>query len=262
MLASTLNPTNMFIQFRDSLENKMICDTLNATIVLVDDYIWDDKTFYRVQKAIAISEFNSQVGILFENTKELIQLRDDYSDKSMSLTVISFADSAGSILWEISCLDIAYLGCISKATLHLFPSDICLDQYLSDHQQCVRQYLSPMNKNTLGVFYKDDSIHQLGFYKFNYEINYSVLTHQFCFKCDYFVNGDYELSSCEENQQLIKKKLKTEEIQFGIISKFESVVFSTIVSECVLSIFAVFAAISVVLTAIVVVFVVVLMQKV
>ncbi|CAL6020357.1 Conserved_hypothetical protein [Hexamita inflata] len=228
ILASTLNPNNLFIQFRDSLENKMTCDTKQATTVVIDDYIWDDEISYRVQRSLPISEFNQQVGVTFDTSEALKRLRSRYSSKTMSLTVISFIFDS-TILWEISCFDIAYLGCISKATLHLYSSNMCISYQFDNSPLCVNQFLSSSSKNTFGLFYAQNGINQLWFFRFNYEINYSVTTQNFFFNCSMYLYE--EEKNCKIGMETAKNKLKEGPIGFGIISKFESIVFWTTVSE-------------------------------
>ncbi|CAL6093224.1 Conserved_hypothetical protein [Hexamita inflata] len=234
VLASTLNPNNYFMQFRDSLTNKMTCDTLAATSVNIDVQIWDANSKTRLQKTFDIADFNEEIGVTFETSAELKQLRQNY-DITVTKTIIavSYLDADQNIIWEIVTYDKAYIGCVSRATLHLHEKKNCLEYTFDDHSQCIIQQLAAADKNTLGIFYTEfGKTHSLGFYRFHYPIDYTQLQQTICFVCDEFIADiTYAKSTCKDNQEFTKKKLKTVEIGFGIISKFESIILKTVVTE-------------------------------
>ncbi|CAL6042495.1 Conserved_hypothetical protein [Hexamita inflata] len=234
VLASTLNPNNYFMQFRDSLTNKMTCDTLAATSVNIDVQIWDANSKTRLQKTFDIADFNEEIGVTFETSAELKQLRQNY-DITITKTIIavSYLDADQNIIWEIVTYDKAYIGCVSRVTLHLHEKKNCLEYTFDDHSQCIIQQLAAADKNTLGIFYTESGkTHSLGFYRFHYPIDYTQLQQTICFVCDEFITDiTYIKPTCEQNQEFTKKKLKTVEIGFGIISKFESIILKTVVTE-------------------------------
>ncbi|CAL5983837.1 Conserved_hypothetical protein [Hexamita inflata] len=262
LLATTLNPNNMFVQFRDSLTNKMTCDTLNATQVRVDDYVMDGSTRTRLQRTVGLEQFNQQIGVTFDVSPELTRLRNGFSADTMSLIVVSYLDAAGTILWEILYFDVACLGCVAKATMHIHEDQTCISYLFDSKEECVGQFIPANGKNTLGVFYKENGVtHQLGFYRFHYDLNYSILNQDYCFRCEDYVDGSYERQTCVENQELTKLKLKSTTVGFGIMSKYESIVLETVVSEYQTIFMPLIIVISVLLLAVVIFLSVVLSSK-
>ncbi|CAL6005546.1 Conserved_hypothetical protein [Hexamita inflata] len=253
LLATTLNPNNMFIQFRDSLTNKMTCDTQNATKVRIDDYVMDGSTSTRFQRTVSLEKYNQQIGVTFEISPELTQLRSKYSSNTMSLIVVSYLDANDKILWEIFYFGIASLGCISKATMHIYEDYTCISYQFDSKKECMSQFIPASGKNTLGIFYKENGItHQLGFYRFHYDLDYSVLQQQHCFRCESYEDGTYEKQTCVENQELTKQKLKKTTVGFGINSNYDSIILETVVSECRTIFVPFIVAISVLILAVVI----------
>ncbi|CAL6020197.1 Conserved_hypothetical protein [Hexamita inflata] len=234
VLASTLNPNNYFMQFRDSLTNKMTCDTLAATSVNIDVQIWDANSKTRLQKTFDIADFNEEIGVTFETSAELKQLRQNF-DATITKTIIavSYQDIEGKIIWEIVTYEQAYIGCVSRATLHLHNDKNCLEYTFDSHPQCTVQKLASSDKNTLGIFYtKFGKTHSLGFYRFHYPIDYTQLQQTICFVCDEFITDiTYAKSTCKDNQEFTKQQLKTAQVGFGIISAYESIILKTVVAE-------------------------------
>ncbi|CAL5983781.1 Conserved_hypothetical protein [Hexamita inflata] len=253
LLATTLNPNNMFVQFRDSLTNKMTCDTQNATHVRVDDYVMDGSISTRLQRMVDLEKYNQQIGVTFDISLELTQLRDNYSSNTMSLIVVSYLDANGLILWEILRVGFAYLGCISKATMHIHEDHACISYQFDSKKECMSQFIPASGKNTLGIFYKENGItHQLSFYSFHYDLDYSILKQSHCFRCEDYEDKSNGNHTCAENQEITKQKLKSAIVGFGVISKFDSIILETVVSEC-LTIFVPFiVAISVLVLAVVI----------
>ncbi|CAL6093232.1 Conserved_hypothetical protein [Hexamita inflata] len=234
VLASTLNPNSFFMQYRDSLTNKLVCDTQDAVKVKIDIQIWDMKNKIRLQREYKIEDFNEEVGSTFENTPELVKLRQDFDVLiSKTIIVVSYLNADGRILWEIITYEQAYIGCVSRATLHLYEDKNCLKYAFDDHPQCLMQFINATDKNTLGLFYKENGKTQsLGFYRFHYPIDYKVLYQGVCFVCDQFIDDTtYVKPTCRENQEYTKKVLKTATIGLGIISSYESIILNTVVAE-------------------------------
>ncbi|CAL6017192.1 Conserved_hypothetical protein [Hexamita inflata] len=258
-----LNPNLVSIQFRDSLTNKLKCNTLDAVQVKIDVYVYDQKYSARYEKQYSIEEFNQNIGIQFNNTVESIKLRENYNvDLSKTVVVVSYLNSTGDILWEIISYHFAYIGCVSRATLHLYNDQTCLNFSFDSHGQCVIQNIPSTGKNTLGIYYVEDNIsHSLGFYRFNYEIDYKILHHSVCFVCDQYIpDVTYAKQSCVENQQFTKEKIKSSIIGFGIVTKFEFIILESVVTEYQ-NFFVYFAVVSVSLLIFVGVFTLVLIYK-
>ncbi|CAL6023902.1 Conserved_hypothetical protein [Hexamita inflata] len=233
-LASTLNPLYLFIQYRYSQPNKLNCHMAGVTKVVIDVNVYDNTRSFRGVKQFSLENFNQDVGVIFEHNDVLDDLRDNYNfEESKSIVAVSFLNDQNEIVWESIRMDMAYIGCVTKAVLHLYDNQTCLRYQLDSNTICTGQFLKPTSTNTLGIFYKESSqIHSLGYYEFHYAINYTQLDQSVCFVCDEFVESDsYAMPTCHENQKLTKEKLKTAQIGFGIISKYESIILTTVVSE-------------------------------
>ncbi|CAL6017176.1 Conserved_hypothetical protein [Hexamita inflata] len=229
---TVLNPNLVSIQFRDSLTNQLKCNTLDAVKVKIDVYVYDQTYSTRYQKQFNIDKFNQEIGIQFNNTAESIKLRENYNvNLSKTVISVSYLNQNGDILWEIISYSLAYIGCVSRATLHLFSNQTCLNYMLDSHNQCVIQKVPVSGKNTLGIYYEENNVsHSLGFYRFHYAIDYSVLNQSVCFVCDQYINDIvYARPTCQENQQLTKQKIKS--AGFGIVSMFEFIVLENVVAE-------------------------------
>ncbi|CAL6093202.1 Conserved_hypothetical protein [Hexamita inflata] len=235
-IGSTINPHNAFIQFRESFTNKMFCDTKNAITVRVDVQLFDLETTFRQVKLIPLQEFNNQIGITFEMTKELTKLRDNYNPLyTKRFVTVSYLDENNKILWELVSYSKAFVGCIQRATVHLYQNKNCFIYDFDDNKICQGQKLTATNLNSLGIFYTENGITEsLGYYKFNYAINYTDTHQEVCFVCDeYKVDkiNTYARGSCKENQELTKQKLKTATVGFGMISAYESIILTSVVAE-------------------------------
>ncbi|CAL6012693.1 Conserved_hypothetical protein [Hexamita inflata] len=233
-LCVTLNPQNLFIQFRSSQLNKLNCDTLTAVQVQIDVYVYDDVTNYRDTKLLALDEFNNNIGITFTITKDLISLRNNFGKNTRSIVTVSYLDNLGNFIWEsISFVDNSYIGCVQTARLHIYDFQSCLRYRFDNNPLCSAFHLQPSDFNSLGVFYEENGVtRSLGYYLFNYEVNYTQQNQEVCFVCDEFIDSDsYAMKTCEENQKLMKEKLKTATVGFGIISNYESIILKTVVSE-------------------------------
>ncbi|CAL6086099.1 Conserved_hypothetical protein [Hexamita inflata] len=237
-ICSTLNPGNMFIQFRDSLSNELQCDTLTATTVVYDDYIWDGKTTFRTQGTLSLEAMNNQIGVPIELDDTLRKLRNEYVWKTtMSLVVFSYLDADGKILFELSTLRTAFIGCVVKSTLVLKTSQILFNVQYDDIIACTSQYISPTGKNTLGVFYVENGfLHSAGFYRFKVAVDYKILFQTTVVSCTDFENSTtaYEAQTCTENQKLFKQKMKYNPNIYtgmGYISENESIILLNTVNE-------------------------------
>ncbi|CAL6042487.1 Conserved_hypothetical protein [Hexamita inflata] len=232
-IGATINPNNMFIQYRESLTNQMQCNLPEAVKVKVDLYVYDAQTSTRKQKTFTQAEFNGEIGVTFENDAEFTKLRNNFNPSiTKSVVTVSFMTSDDTIVWELVSFAKAYIGCVTRATLHLYDNQSCLIYEFDDNPTCKTQKLLATSLNSLGIYYKDGEIKQsLGYYKFNYAINYTDLHQEVCFVCDQYVAGNYSKSTCQENQDFTKQKLKTSTIGFGIISSFESIVLDSVVAE-------------------------------
>ncbi|CAL5999554.1 Conserved_hypothetical protein [Hexamita inflata] len=230
-ICSTLNPGNMFIQFRDSLSNELQCDTLTATTVVYDDYIWDGKTTFRTQGTLSLEAMNNQIGVPIELDDQLRKLRNEYVWKTtMSLVVFSYLDADGKILFELSTLRTCFIGCVVKGVLHVGKADTQLAIEYDNVSACTAQYIAPGDKNTLGIFYVEKGIlHSVGFYRFNVIVDYTILFQTTLVSCTDFENNTaaYDAQTCSENQKIFKDKLKYNKnvkTGIGIISEFESII--------------------------------------
>ncbi|CAL6092993.1 Conserved_hypothetical protein [Hexamita inflata] len=233
-LCGTLNDHELYMQYRYSSLNKLNCDTLGATKVKIDIYIYDKLTSYRGNQILPLDEFNNNIGATFNTNKELTLLRNNFNEYVTTATiVVSYLDDSDNIIWETIQVDRAYIGCISKATMHLYSNQTCISYQFDNNQICSSYYLGEQDFNSLGIFYQEKGVtHLLGYYLFHQAINYSISDQTMCFVCDDFVDSDtYAKKSCEENQFLTKQKLKTVTVGFGIISNYESILLKTVVSE-------------------------------
>ncbi|CAL6032168.1 Conserved_hypothetical protein [Hexamita inflata] len=233
-LCGTLNDHELYMQYRYSSLNKLNCDTLGATKVKIDIYIYDKLTSYRGNQILPLDEFNNNIGATFNTNKELTLLRNNFNEYVTTATiVVSYLDDSDNIIWETIQVDRAYIGCISKATMHLYSNQTCISYQFDNNQICSSYYLGEQDFNSLGIFYQEKGVtHLLGYYLFHQAINYSISDQTMCFVCDDFVDSDtYAKKSCEENQFLTKQKLKTATVGFGIISNYESILLKTVVSE-------------------------------
>ncbi|CAL6020225.1 Conserved_hypothetical protein [Hexamita inflata] len=233
-LYAMLNPTNVLIQYRDSVLNKLLCDTQAAVKVHVDLYFYDPYSEVRVQKSVNIEAFNEDIGIEFDNSPQFVQLRKNFNPAlTKAFTVVSYLDADDKILWEIAQQDQAYMGCVVRATLHLYEDRNCLRYSLDDDPRCTVQTISPGELNSFGVFYKEDGVsHSLGFYRFQNSIKYTDLQQELCFACDQYIDEPgYAKPTCKENQEYTKLKLKTAQVGFGIMNKCEFIVMNNVVAE-------------------------------
>ncbi|CAL6097661.1 Hypothetical_protein [Hexamita inflata] len=182
-----------------------------------------------------IEDFDNSIGIEFQKDSSFTLLRDNFKPSGTRTTVVvSYLSETKEIIWEIIIYsDPVYIGCVERATLHLFENHNCLEYILDKHDQCVVQRMTAQQKNVLGIYYKSKGIQKsLGMYKFHYPVDYSISKHEVCFVCEEYQPGvTYAKPSCEENQKLTKKLIKTEEIGFGIVSACEFIIFNTAVTE-------------------------------
>ncbi|CAL6116009.1 Conserved_hypothetical protein [Hexamita inflata] len=233
-LAGTLNPHNLHMQYRYTSLNQLNCDTQGVTKVKIDIYIFDQITSYRGNQVLPLNEFNNNIGATFEINNELTTLRNNFSEEeTTSIIVVSYLDEDGQIIWESIQVDRAYIGCISKATMHLYRNQTCIRYQFDNNLICSNYYLNATDLNSIGIFYEECGVsHSLGYYIFYQAINYSISDQTMCFICDDFVDNDtYAKKTCEENQRFTKEKLKTATVGFGIISNYESILLKTVVSE-------------------------------
>ncbi|CAL6042505.1 Conserved_hypothetical protein [Hexamita inflata] len=235
-IGSTINPDHAFIQFRESFTNRMFCDTKNAVMVRVDCNLFDLNTSFRATKLIPLHEFNNQIGIPFEMTPQLKLLRDNYNPLyTKRFVTVSYLDANNKILWELVSYSKAYVGCIKRATVHLYENRTCYIYDFDVNRICQSQKISATNLNSLGIFYTEKGITEsLGYYKFKYAINYTDTHQEVCFVCDEFLVdkiNSYARPTCKENQELTKQKLKTATVGFGMISTYESVILTSVVAE-------------------------------
>ncbi|CAL6017188.1 Conserved_hypothetical protein [Hexamita inflata] len=231
---AVLNPRNVQIQFRDSFTNKLICDMLNVVSVRAEMYLWDDNLSEHISDTFLIGEFNQQVGIAFKNTNLSDSLRQSFNANSKTIMIISYLDNFGLIQYELIVYkDPFYVACVTRATLHLYKNQSCIDYTFDSNPQCLGNRISAADKNTLGVFYKENGItYSLGLYRFHIPVDYSQINQRLCFVCDqFFPDTVYAKQTCAENQELTKLKLKTAQLGLAIISKYEFIIFNQVVAE-------------------------------
>ncbi|CAL6082287.1 Conserved_hypothetical protein [Hexamita inflata] len=216
-LYTILTANGLFVQIRDTLVNKLKCDTSSAVNVRLDHYMFQKEQqnqFYRQQQMLLIEDYNNKVGIQFESNHIYSNYRQNIfmNDTTYSLIILSFLDSNDNILYEISQYGKAYLGCISQQTLKLYNSQMCATIIFEDDPGCRLQYQDSTLRNHISLFYTHD--HQfkfLGFYNFVQEVNYSHYETTICFTCDQYdptYQDMYEGKTCIENFQLMSTQLK------------------------------------------------------
>ncbi|CAL6074772.1 Conserved_hypothetical protein [Hexamita inflata] len=229
-----LNPNVVSVQYRDSLVNKLVCD-ISAKYVKVDLYMFDNVTSVNRKSTYKIQDFDNSIGIEFQKDSQFTLLRENFQPSGTKTTVVvSYLSETHEIMWEILIYsDPVYIGCVERATLHLYENHNCLEYILDKHDQCVVQKMTALQKNVLGIYYKSKGIQKsLGMYRFHYAVDYSISKHEVCFVCEEYQPGvTYAKPSCEENQKLTKQLIKTEEIGFGIVSACEFIIFNTAVTE-------------------------------
>ncbi|CAL5976664.1 Conserved_hypothetical protein [Hexamita inflata] len=235
LLFATLNSDSIQLQYRDSFTNKLQCELPGVVGVHVDIYLYDKVNSLRIQESYGIDEFNENVGVSFKNIEESDALRFNHDPEvSKATMVVSYLDASGQIVYDLIVYnDPFYVACVNRAVLHLHKTETCIDYYFDNISKCTSNLVNPTEKNNLGIFYKENNkAYSLGLYKFHRVVDYSLLKYKLCFVCDeYVANTIYAKPSCKENQAFTKEKLKSAEINFAIISKYEFNIFQTVVAE-------------------------------
>lgn len=99
----------------------MQCNLPEAVKVKVDLYVYDALTSTRKQKTFTQAEFNGEIGVTFENDAEFTKLRNNFNPSiTKSVVTVSFMTSDDTIVWELVSFAKAYIGCVTRATLHLY----------------------------------------------------------------------------------------------------------------------------------------------
>ncbi|CAL6003013.1 Conserved_hypothetical protein [Hexamita inflata] len=230
---AVLNSDSVQLQFRDSFINKLECDLPSVVTARVDIYLYDNVNSLRIQESYDIEEFNENVGVSFKNIEESNKLRYNHDDSaSKTIMVVSYLDVTNKIVFELFVYhDPFYIACVNRAVLHLHKNKSCIDYYFENIPKCVSNLVKPTEKNNLGIFYQENKkTHSLGLYKFHREVNYSLLRQQIV--CDeYVADTIYAKQTCKENQAFTKEKIKSAEIGFAIISKYEFIIFKAVIAE-------------------------------
>ncbi|CAL6019871.1 Conserved_hypothetical protein [Hexamita inflata] len=234
-LFAVLNSDSVQLQYRDSFINRLECDLPGVVSARVDLYLYDNANSLRIQETYEIEEFNENVGVAFKNIEESNTLRFNHDDAaSKTIMVVSYLNSSGQIIYDLIVYnDPFYVACVNRAVLHLHKSESCIDYYFENIPKCVSNLVKPTEKNNLGVFYQENKkTHSLGLYKFHRVVDYSLLRQQLCFVCDeYVADTIYAKQTCKENQAFTKEKIKSAEIGFAIISKYEFIIFKAVIAE-------------------------------
>ncbi|CAL5984103.1 Conserved_hypothetical protein [Hexamita inflata] len=218
---ATLNPSNLFVQFRLNQMNKMLCSTQAATSVLVDIYLISQNEV-RLQQNISLSVFNAQIGVEFSLTEQLKQIR--FNSSAMSLLVFSFVNG-DQILYEISVYKSIKFGCVRSALLQIYTNKICLRILYEQSEMCKSKTLSKTESNLLSVNIQNEE--SLGLYNFQHEIKYSDVYSLHCFECAEYINSSvsripYKGQTCAENQQIMRQMAAKGKITYGIFTLLES----------------------------------------
>ncbi|CAL6097828.1 Conserved_hypothetical protein [Hexamita inflata] len=259
-LFAVLNSDSVQLQYRDSFINRLECDLPGVVSARVDLYLYDNANSLRIQETYEIEAFNENVGVAFKNIEESNTLRFNHDDAaSKTIMVVSYLNSSGQIIYDLIVYnDPFYVACVNRAVLHLHKSESCIDYYFENIPKCVSNLVKPTEKNNLGVFYQENKkTHSLGLYKFHRVVDYSLLRQQLCFVCDeYVADTIYAKQTCKENQAFTKEKIKSAEIGFAIISKYEFIIFKAVIAEyqnnftifiVTMSLFAIVIAVSILL---------------
>ncbi|CAL6020347.1 Conserved_hypothetical protein [Hexamita inflata] len=231
---AVLNPSDVQIQFRHSMTNKLLCDIPGVVSVRAEMYLWDNNLSEYISDDFKIDEFNENIGVSFKNTHKSNILRNTFNANSKTIIVISYLNATGQIIYELMVYkDHFYMACIKMATIHMYETENCIEYTFDNNPLCIGNKIYENDKNMLGLFYKENGLtHSLGVYKFRNTIDYSQLNQRLCFVCEQFFNDSvYAKPTCQENQQLTRLKLKTAELGFAIISKYEFIIFNQIVAE-------------------------------
>ncbi|CAL5989024.1 Conserved_hypothetical protein [Hexamita inflata] len=215
-LYSVLNPFGLFVQVRDTLANKLKCDTSSAVSIRLDHYMFDKQEIDREQQTLTIEQFEQYVGIEFNATPAYTRFRDQIfvNDSTFSLIVLSFLDADEQILYEIIQYGKVYMGCMAKQELKVYSDKVCAIMTFESRADCRQQYADSTARNHISLFYtQNKQFYFIGFFNFVREINYSFPNYELCFTCD---DQTYDITytdiyvgqSCVDNIVLLKDKLR------------------------------------------------------
>ncbi|CAL5986664.1 Conserved_hypothetical protein [Hexamita inflata] len=215
-LYTVLNPSGLFVQVRDTLANKLKCDTSSAVNIRLDHYMFDKQEMDREQQTLTIEQFEQYVGIEFNATPAYTRFRDTIfvNDSSFSLIILSFLDADDKILYEISQYGKVYMGCMAKQELKVYSDKVCAIMTFESRADCRQQYADSTARNHISLFYtQNKQFYFIGFFNFVREINYSFPNYELCFTCD---DQTYDITytdiyvgqSCVDNIVLLKDKLR------------------------------------------------------
>ncbi|CAL5982604.1 Conserved_hypothetical protein [Hexamita inflata] len=215
-LYSLLNPFGLFVQVRDTLANKLKCDTSSAISVHLDHYMFDKQEIDRQQQTLTIEQFEQYVGIQFNATPAYNRFRDTIfvNDSSFSLIVLSFLDADEQILYEIIQYGKVYMGCMAKQELKVYSDKVCAIMTFESRADCRQQFADSTARNHISLFYtQNKQFYFIGFFNFVREINYSFPNYELCFTCDdqtydTTYTDIYVGQSCIDNIILLKDKLR------------------------------------------------------
>ncbi|CAL6042025.1 Conserved_hypothetical protein [Hexamita inflata] len=242
-LYTVLNPRGLFVQVRDTLANKLKCDTSSAVSVHLDHYMFEKQEIERQQQTLTMEQFEQNVGIQFNATPSYTRFRDTQflNDSTFSLIVLSFLDENNNILYEISQYGKAYMGCMAKQELKVYSEKVCATMTFEPRADCRQQYQDSTLRNHLTLFYtQNKQFYFIGFFNFVREVNYSFPNYELCFTCD---DQTYDTTytdiyfgkSCVNNIALMKDKLRRK--QGADVGFFYCNNFDTIPSNYILAMY-------------------------
>ncbi|CAL5986640.1 Conserved_hypothetical protein [Hexamita inflata] len=240
-LYTVLNPQGLFVQVRDTLVNQLKCDTSSATKIRLDHYMFQTGVMYRQNKTMTILEYNKNVGIEFSSDTVYTKFRDTTykNDTTYSLIVLSFLDDTDTILYEVSQYGKAYMGCVAKQRLQVYPSKMCATITFESRADCRQQYQDATARNHISLYYTQDADFSfIGFFNFALPVNYSYINNQICFSCDATYDNTYadmyKGATCKENFSLMKSKIKKmqgSQVGFHYCNNFDLFPSALVVAE-------------------------------
>ncbi|CAL6030615.1 Conserved_hypothetical protein [Hexamita inflata] len=211
-LYTVLNPDGLFVQIRDTLQNKMKCATPNVVKVKLDHYMKQDNIVKRDQMTVDIDTYNEQVGLQFELTPEYTYFRDHVflNDSTFSLIIASFMDANDNILYEICQFGKTYLGCVAKQYMEIFKDKMCVTNIFENRPDCRQQGQDANQRNHISIYYKEAGIfYLLGYFNFLDAVVYADYSQKLCFTCDLVDNTFiYALPTCKQNFDEVYTKIK------------------------------------------------------
>ncbi|CAL6030516.1 Conserved_hypothetical protein [Hexamita inflata] len=235
-LYTLMNPDGIFVQIRDIMKNKMMCDTQTATKVKLDHYMKQNDVVDRRQFNTTLSIFNEMFGIILPADEAYTNFRNNIYvlDQTYSTIVVSFLDENDVILYELSMYRTSLIGCLTKYSLHLYDgTKNCFRMQFEPRDDCRTQYLQTTDRNSLTISYeKDLKSNLVGYFDFKVAQDYKKFDQEFCFDCSTFnPNQVYMRQTCEENNKLLKQMIKRQQIKIVYTNTFDLVQSYSVVTE-------------------------------